>query len=192
MNLNDLRINPEWTLFLDRDGVINRRLVNDYVKTWDEFEFLPGVPEALRLLSGCFKKILVVTNQQGIGKGIVLMEAVRNIHALMVKEIQRTGGRIDGIYLSPYLEREAHPFRKPDTGMALAAKNDHPCLDFARSVMVGDSESDMEFGRRMGMVTVFIGEKSDFSMEKKKPYDFLFKDLLTFAGALIKDPEKNH
>ena len=71
MNLQDLKIDRGWTLFLDRDGVINRRIVDDYVKSWDQFKFLPGVPDAIKRLAGVFGRIIVVSNQQGIGIGLM-------------------------------------------------------------------------------------------------------------------------
>lgn len=158
MHLKDLSLNKEWTLFLDRDGVINKRLVGDYVKTPDEFVFIEGVPEALAALSNVFGRIFVVTNQQGIGKGLMSEEDLRIIHDLMVKRIEEEGGFISKIYHCPELKKHNSPFRKPNTGMAEQAKRDFPEIDFSMSVMVGDSQADMEFGRRMGMKNIYIGD----------------------------------
>jgi histidinol-phosphate phosphatase family protein len=181
MSLKDLNINKNWTLFLDRDGVINKRIENDYVKHWIEFEFLEGTLEALKNLNGVFGKILVVTNQQGIGKGLYKTEDLELIHKNMIYELSYLGGRIDKVYFSPYLAAENHPTRKPLTGMGLQAKKDFPEIDFTRSVMVGDSMSDMEFGRTLGMKTVFIsGEKKQHAL-----IDFNFTSLLEFSKELI-------
>jgi histidinol-phosphate phosphatase family protein len=159
MTLKDLNIDKTWTLFLDRDGVINKKLENDYVKHWMEFEFLDGAFDALKYFSGLFGRIVVVTNQQGIGKRIYRLEDLEIIHKNMLYEIAYHGGRIDKVYFSPHLTAENHPDRKPGIGMALNAKSDFPEIDFSKSIIIGDSMSDMEFGRTAGMTTVFISEK---------------------------------
>ena len=158
MHLMDLSLNKDWTLFLDRDGVVNKRLIADYVKTPEEFVFIKGVPEALAALSGIFGRIFIVTNQQGIGKGLMTEEDLRIIHDRMVRSIERKGGFISKIYHCPELKKHNSPFRKPNTGMAEQAKLDFPEIDFSMSIMVGDSQADMEFGRRMGMKNVYVGE----------------------------------
>lgn len=150
------QINKSWTLFLDRDGVINRRPVDDYVKSWDEFEFLPGVLEAIKILSAVFGRIIVVTNQQGIGKGLMTVEGLATIHQKMISEIEKNGGRVDAVYFCPNLKGENENCRKPGTAMAELAKKDFPEIDFRKSIMAGDMESDMFFGKNAGMKTVFI------------------------------------
>lgn len=158
MILRDLNINKNWTLFLDRDGVINKRLVDEYVKKWVEFEFIDGVFGALKYFNGVFGKIVVVTNQQGIGKRLYRVEDLELIHGNMLYEVKYHGGRIDKVYFSPHLASEQHPTRKPGIGMALQAKKDFPEIDFSKSLMVGDSMSDMQFGKTAGMKTAFISE----------------------------------
>jgi histidinol-phosphate phosphatase family protein len=159
MTLLDLNINKDWTLFLDRDGVINKKLENDYVKHWIEFEFLDGSLDALKYLNGVFGHIIVVTNQQGIGKRIYRTEDLELIHKNMQYEIVFHGGRIDKVYFSPHLAAENHPSRKPGIGMAIQAKEEFPQINFEKSMMVGDSMSDMAFGRKAGMKTVFISDQ---------------------------------
>jgi histidinol-phosphate phosphatase family protein len=177
MILKDLNIDKSWTLFLDRDGVINKKLDNDYVKHWIEFEFLEGVFEALKKLNSVFGTIVVVTNQQGIGKKLYRTEDLNLIHKNMLYEIEFYGGRIDKVYFSPYLEAEKHPTRKPGTGMALMAQKDHPEIDFSKSIIVGDSLSDMELGRALGMKTVYISET-----KKQDPkIDYHFTSLKEFS-----------
>ena len=186
MSLKDLNINRHWTLFLDRDGIINRLLIEDYVKCWDDFEFLPGVLEALPVLKRLFGKLIIVSNQQGIGKGIVDQDAVEEVHRRMLKAIRKAGGDIHGIYFCPNIESDQHPCRKPGTGMAFQAQKDFPRIEFSRSVMAGDTESDMEFGRRLGMVNVLIaGELQSSSMDRAL-YDYLYPDLLSFTGEMKK------
>ncbi len=177
MNLKSLNINKDWTLFLDRDGVINKKLENDYVKHWIEFEFIEGTLDALKILNTIFGNIVVVTNQQGIGKGIYRTEDLELIHKNMLYEVDYLGGRIDKVYFSPYLSSQNHPTRKPGIGMAMAAKNDFPAIDFNKSIIVGDSLSDMEFGRNAGMKTVFISEEKNNNIK----IDFNFKSLIEFT-----------
>ena len=185
MTLNDLMIDPTWTLFLDRDGVINTRILGGYVKNWSQFEFIHGVPEALKILSTKFSRIIVVSNQQGIGKGLMTTEELDSLHREMIAGIVRNGGRIDRVYHSPFLEKEGSVIRKPNIGMALMARKDFRGVNFKRSVMVGDSISDMVFGKRLKMVNVFISEDIRQIRKNFRLVDFSFPDLLTFATELI-------
>lgn len=180
MTLKNLNIDKSWTLFLDRDGVINKKLENDYVKHWIQFEFLENVLIALKTFNAVFGKIVVVTNQQGIGKGYYKTEDLELIHKNMLYELAYGGGRIDKIYFSPYLDSQKHPTRKPGIGMGLEAKKDFPEIDFSKSIIVGDSMSDMEFGRALGMKTIFISE------ERKQDHriDFNYVSLMELADAL--------
>lgn len=180
MTLKNLPIDKSWTLFLDRDGVINRKLDDDYVKHWIEFEFLDGVFEALKQLDAIFGTIVIVTNQQCIDKGIITTDDLDLIHRNMLYEITYLKGRVDKVYFSPYLHAENHPTRKPGIGMALQAKKDFPAIDFSRSVIVGDSLSDMEFGRNAGMKTVYVSDLD----KKDDRIDFRVSSLLEFAHAL--------
>lgn len=184
MTLKNLNIDKSWTLFLDRDGVINKKLDNDYVKHWIEFEFIDGAIDAIRFLSDTFGRIVIVTNQQGIGKKLYRLEDLEIIHKNMMYEIGYHGGRIDKVYFSPYLAAENHPTRKPGIGMALAAQKDFPEIDFKKSIIVGDSISDMEFGRTAGMVTIYISE----DIRNDPRIDFNFRSLndliITMQNAL--------
>lgn len=186
MSLSNLNIDRGWTLFLDRDGIINRLRVDDYVKSWDEFEFLPGVLKAIPVLNALFERLIIITNQQGIGKGVVKQSAVEEVHKKMLKMILKAGGKIHGIYVCPYLEREHHPCRKPDTGMALQAKSDFPRIDFKRSIMLGDSVSDMELGRRLGMINILIVNNIQNTIINKNLYDFTYPDLFSFSEEIKK------
>ena len=100
--------------------------------------------------SGRFRRILVVTNQRGVGKGIMSLDDLNRIHDRMIEEIERHGGRIDRVYFCTALSPD-DPNRKPQTGMAQQARIDFPDIDFARSLMIGDSESDRQFARNAGM-----------------------------------------
>ncbi|MEO1518385.1 MAG: HAD-IIIA family hydrolase [Bacteroidota bacterium] len=145
------------TLFLDRDGVINRRLPGRYVRSWSQFEFLPGVLEALCQLRPLFQRMVVVTNQLGVHKGLITAEDVRDVHRQMSAAIEQAGAVIDGIYFCP----DRSDCRKPASGMALSAQREFPEVDFRHSIMIGDSVSDMQFGQALGMYTVLIPSKEE-------------------------------
>ena len=138
------------TLFLDRDGVINRWLPGDYVRTWDQFDFLPGILESLRKWAGRFQRVIIVSNQRGVGKGKMSQEELEAVHTRMLAEIEAAGGRIDAIYTCSELEKD-HPMRKPQTGMFLAACRDFPDIAPERSLMLGDSDYDRAFAANCGM-----------------------------------------
>lgn len=183
MNFDPLPTNKSWSLFLDRDGVINRRLPDAYVRNWEEFRFIEGVPEALALLGRHFGHLIVVTNQQGIGKKLMSVQDMEAVHRRMRQEIESAGGRIDAIYHCPGLAEEDPPCRKPNTGMARQAKRDFPEINFQHSVMVGDSLSDMEFGARLEMINVLIETKRE-ALEKLQHGHFPFKIHYRFGSLL--------
>jgi len=141
------------TLFLDRDGVVNRWLPGDYVKTWEQFAFLPGILECLAKWARKFRRIVLVTNQRGAGKGKMTREALDAIQGKMMDVIHAAGGRIDAVYVCTEVD-EGHPMRKPQTGMFEQACRDYPDIDPARSLMLGDSESDRAFAVNCGMAFV--------------------------------------
>lgn len=168
------------TLFLDRDGVINRQRPGDYVKCPDELEFLPGALEALRLLAGTFPRIVIVTNQRGVGQGAMTQAALDAVHAAMLHTIEQAGGRIDRIYCCTAVE-PSDPMRKPNPGMALRACEENPAIRLPESVMAGDSVSDLLFARRCGMYSVFIDSKVEKETVNPELYDARYPDLLAFA-----------
>lgn len=181
--LNLKHITHSWTLFLDRDGVINHEKHNDYIHTWDEFVFYDGVKEAFSVFAKKFARILIVTNQKGIGKGVTLLENVQIIHANMQSEIEAAGGRVDKVYFCPDVD-ENSPNRKPNAGMGLEAKNDFPEIDFTKSIMVGNTLGDMGFGRKLGMYTVFLPTTRPEVNAQDERIDLIFPTLLDFANAL--------
>lgn len=152
---------PFHTLFLDRDGVINERLPGDYVAQWSDFQFTPQALDALAFFATHFRHIIVVTNQQGIGKGQMSEAQLAEIHQKMVEEIQKAGGRIDAIYHCPDLSSVPSNCRKPAPTMAHKAQEDFPAINFQESIMVGDSVSDIEFGQNLDIYTVLITGKND-------------------------------
>jgi D-glycero-alpha-D-manno-heptose 1-phosphate guanylyltransferase len=114
-------IDQNWSLFLDRDGVLNDEVVGKYILNWNEFHFSNGVLDALKMLSKKFKRIVVVSNQRGVGKSLMSEQDLEAIHNEMLKEVEENGGRIDKIYYCTETS-DKHPDRKPNPGMALQAK----------------------------------------------------------------------
>jgi D-glycero-D-manno-heptose 1,7-bisphosphate phosphatase len=172
-----------WTLFLDRDGVINFEQHNDYVKKWAEFKFYEESLLALPILANKFKTIVITTNQKGVGKKLMTETDLTMIHQNMVLEIIQIGGRIDHIFYCTDLDNASYN-RKPQPGMAFQAKDKFPSIDFSKSIMVGNRTSDMEFGRNAGLHTVFLATTHPETAFPNHLIDYRFNHLLEFAEAL--------
>jgi len=178
------QIDKSWALFVDRDGVINTRIIKGYVKSIEEFVFLPKTIKSFEIFNNIFGKIIVVTNQQGVGKGIMSVEQLHNIHNFMKNEVELNNGRIDKIYYCTDLHDSGSFYRKPEIGMALKAKKNYNEISFKKSIMVGDSVSDMIFGKKLRMKTVLISEDFDLVKKYSKLIDFVFPTLFDFAKYL--------
>ena len=176
-----ITIDSSWTLFLDRDGVINVEKENDYIRNVAEFQFLEGVELAVAKLSQVFGRIVVVTNQKGIGKGLMTETDLSSIHQKMTSEIVKAGGRIDQVYFCPDKDPESS-CRKPNIGMAIQAKKDFCEIDFNRSLMVGNTLSDMQFGRSCGMRTIFVLSAKPVPELPHPAIDELYPSLAAFAN----------
>jgi D-glycero-D-manno-heptose 1,7-bisphosphate phosphatase len=149
------------TIFLDRDGVINRKRDDDYVKRWSEFEFLPRVQEALQLLTQAGARLIIVTNQRGIARGWMTEADLHDIHARMQTELEAAGARIAAIYYCPH-DKDQCDCRKPGVGLFLQAQRDFPDLEFAKAVLIGDSASDMEAGAKLGCRHILLGDDAAY------------------------------
>jgi len=156
------------TLFLDRDGVINKKLEQRYVTNFDEFVFVKNSDIAIRKLHKIFKRILVVTNQQGIGKGIMTEDDLNLLHLQMQRKLSVDFDLIDKIYFCPCLEVDNCNCRKPKTGMLENAKLDFPDMKIEDSFLVGDSDSDIIAGKKFGLSTIKVS--SEFTL-----FDWLTK-----------------
>ena len=183
MNWQDLKT-KQWTLFLDRDGTHNRNIEGDYVRSPEQFIWLPGALEALHIFSGIFWKIILLTNQQGIGKGLMTTQDLDQIHAKMIEGIKKSGGRMDAIYVCQHLVSDDCDCRKPKTGLALRAQQDFPTIDFTRSIMIGDKPSDIELGKKIGAITVFLRSGTPLRKESELSPDFAENDLQAFAKTI--------
>ena len=146
-------------VFLDRDGVINRKPPEgQYVTRWDEMQLLPGVPEAIFLLTGAGYSVFVVSNQRGVAKGVLTQDELESIHQRMCQELEEAGAVITKVYYCPHEEQPPCGCRKPSPGMLLTAAQSHD-LDLASSWMIGDSDIDIEAGRNAGCKTVRIVQR---------------------------------
>lgn len=175
-------IDHSWALLLDRDGVINVEKDNDYILHWNEFHFYPYSLDALAILAKIFPTICVVTNQKGVGKGIMTIDSLTEIHTNMIASIHHAGGRIDKIYYCTDVENDS-PNRKPQPGMAFQAKKDFPAIDFSKTIMVGNRPSDMRFGRNAGVYTVYLNTTHPETAVPHPDIDLRFENLLAFAQA---------
>jgi D-glycero-D-manno-heptose 1,7-bisphosphate phosphatase len=141
-------------VFLDRDGVLNENRA-DYVRTWAQVEFLPGVFAAMRRLAGSPFAVVIVTNQSAVGRGLMTVAGLAAINQGIVRQVQQAGGRIDAVYACPHRPDEDCPCRKPRPGMLLQAAWDLG-IDLERSYLVGDARSDMEAGLAAGCQPVMV------------------------------------
>lgn len=175
------KIDATWTLFIDRDGVINKRIPNDYVVVWEQFVFHDGVLEAFCLFNQLFGHIFIITNQQGIAKGLMTEIDLAILHHKMLTAIEEAGGRVDRIYHCPSLSTDNDPLRKPLPGMGLLAKKDYPSVDFSKAIMLGDTKGDMGFGRNLGIITALVSENGTFEEVDSELVDYRFKGVQAFV-----------
>lgn len=155
------------TVFLDRDGVINRKMPEgQYVTAWQHFHLLPGVPEAILKLNQAGLRVLVVTNQRGIALGLYGPSDVDHIHIELNERLAQAGAHIDGFYFCPHDKRECN-CRKPLPGLFEQAQKDFPDIQAETSLIIGDSLSDIEFGCGLGMRTIFIEGDEDARRHQK-------------------------
>ncbi len=177
------KIDKSWTLFIDRDGVINHEKEGDYIRNRDEFVFYEGVKEAMAGLARRFGNIIIISNQRGVGRGLMSEDELRDIHVYMQEELEAAGGRIDGIFYCTSTDPK-HPDRKPNPGMAYHAKMTHPSIDFSRSVMIGNKPSDMLFARNAGMYSVFLATTHPGTEFPHPDIDLRFDSLPDFVNHL--------
>lgn len=154
-------LSPKKVVFLDRDGVINKRPPKaDYVRTWNDFQFLPGSIEAVITLNSKGYKVFVISNQPGIARGMVSEKNLSIIHKNMQKEFKKQGAKIDGIYFCPHGWDEGCDCRKPKPGLLLQASREH-LIDLTKTILIGDDERDIEAGETVGCKSYLADERND-------------------------------
>jgi len=191
-------IDASWTLFLDRDGVINEDHVGGYTLSIDEFILCEGAKEAMVQFARQFGRIVICTNQRCIGRGLLTEQGLRDIHAYLLELITPDGGRIDHFYYAKELS-DSDPLRKPNPGMAIQARKDFPEIDLNKSIMVGNNFSDMEFAINAGIAyKVFLHTtiQERPTREGKATSDLNFQSLKDFADSIkdntITKPAQNY
>jgi D-glycero-D-manno-heptose 1,7-bisphosphate phosphatase len=153
------------TVFLDRDGVLNEKLPEGkYVTRWSEFRLFAGVEDAIARLNRAEKLVLVVSNQRGVALGHSSVADVNAIHAALQQHLAAHNAHIDEFFICPHDKNQCN-CRKPLPGLFEQAAHRFPQIRAERSVMIGDALSDIEFGSRLGLATVFI----DCASEDQKP-----------------------
>lgn len=171
-------IKPQKTIFLDRDGVINKCASRHcYISQWKDFEFLPGAIEGIRSLNKAGYLILLISNQRGIARGLYTLNEVERLHQKMCEQLTINGAHIDGIYVCPHDDGECN-CRKPDIGLFHQAEKEW-MIDKERSWCIGDFKSDIEAGIRYGISNILIGSKEN---EFGQKYTF---DSLEEAGIFL-------
>jgi len=140
---------PQPCVFLDRDGVINKKIEGDYVRNWSQFEFLPNIIDWIRLFQALDHLVIVVTNQRGVALGHMTLEDVNQIHEKMLEALEMRGAYIDDIFVCPH-EENSCDCRKPKPGLVLEAQEKYD-IDLSESLLIGDSDSDEQLARKCGL-----------------------------------------
>jgi D-glycero-D-manno-heptose 1,7-bisphosphate phosphatase len=144
------------TIFLDRDGVINQiRPQGDYVKSWEEFRFLPGACGAIAQLTRARFRLLVVTNQACVGKGIVSWATEQEIHERMMQDIERAGGKIEAVLCCPHVKDDRCGCRKPAPGLLQRAHDEYG-VDLRQALLVGDTLTDVQTAAAVGIPAIMV------------------------------------
>ena len=169
-------------VFLDRDGTIARDV--HYCRRVEDFELLPTVPEAIRLLNTNSLKVVVITNQSGIARGYFTEEILAQIHDRMKQELAKDGAWVDAIYYCPHHPDDGCECRKPKTGLFLQAARELD-IDLSRSFVVGDMQMDIDAGRALGSKTVLVTTGPQGGIVD--PPDYTAGSLLEAAKWILKE-----
>lgn len=154
-------------VFLDRDGIVNVRVFDGYVESWDAFQMLPEFPELLRKVAALGYVAIVITNQRGVARGIMTRESVDDIHANLKATLEQDYGLdLLDVMVCPH-EKDSCTCRKPQPKMILDAAAKHG-IDLAASWMIGDTESDVEAGRRAGCRTILVSDELDDTVANER------------------------
>jgi D-glycero-D-manno-heptose 1,7-bisphosphate phosphatase len=151
------------TLFLDRDGIFNEKIENGYVLQIDDIKITDGIADFLKLAKGYFKRIVVITNQRCVGRGMLPMVDLININNTINL---MTGSMVDKFYICPHLDEDDCDCRKPKDGLFKQVAADFE-VDFQNSWMIGDSETDLIPAKKLGIFTVFISTKDSVFADEK-------------------------
>lgn len=168
----------DYTLFVDRDGVLNQYIVNDYARKPEDLVLVPGIIDSLKTAKRLFKHVILVTNQQGVGKELMTDSDLENVHLKIYNNLKNNGlNWFDAAFYAPYLKTENHNWRKPNNGMLLQGKNYFPNVDWHKSIMVGDSLSDMKLADSLDLIKVRI-KNPQFNFDNQDFYFLSFADFI--------------
>ncbi|MGB2601816.1 MAG: HAD-IIIA family hydrolase [Candidatus Omnitrophota bacterium] len=183
-------------VFIDRDGVINKDGMGwteyGYVTRWEDFNFIPGVLEALKELTEAGYDNVVISNQKCVGKGIMSEQDLEDLTDNLLKAVEKSGGKIRKTYYCLHLDKDNCNCRKPKEGLFLKAQEELGIRTFEGKFFIGDSQRDMQAGKKVGLNTIFVlsgkSSREDAGKWEYKP-DYICKDLLE-AARLIRSLEK--
>ena len=168
-----MNLKRDRALFLDRDGVIN--IDKEYLYKKEDFEFIDGIFELIKIYQDSGYKIIVVTNQSGIGRGYYTQDDYMRLTEYMIDEFKKRDIRIDGVYHCPHTPEDRCSCRKPRSGMFMAAKRDFK-LDMKNSVMIGDKDSDMKAAKNAKVgERIFLSSDQSRSLDASKRVKDLFE-----------------
>lgn len=182
-------------VFLDRDGTIN--VEKDYLYKVEDFEFIPGAPEAIRAFKNAGYLVIVVTNQSGVARGYYSLEDVNKLHDYIQGELAKHGAVIDAFYVCPHHPKDGRgdyvrkcECRKGEPGMLLQAATEH-AIDLGQSYMIGDKLADIEAGVTAGcqviMVRTGYGEQESLRLTHEHGAVYLSDDLLNASRYILRD-----
>lgn len=175
-------------VFLDRDGIINKKPPEgEYLTSPRKLRLLKNVAQAIKKLNELKFLVIIVTNQRGIARGMMTENDLKEIHSKMLKRLTLQGARIDAIYYCPH-EINTCSCRKPDIGLFLQAKSDFPDIDFSQSFVIGDTDKDIIAGQRLGCKTILI--KSNQNDTPTPPADFFARNLWEAVSKIIANVNK--
>ncbi|MDG2454573.1 MAG: HAD-IIIA family hydrolase [Bacteroidia bacterium] len=169
-----------YTLFLDRDGVLNEPIVDDYARQPSDLILVSELANSIEALLVQFKRVILVTNQQGVGRKVMSDIDLEDVHLKMYNHLKNRDVQwFDAAFFAPYLKTENHTWRKPNNGMLHKARAYFPDIDWKKSIMVGDSPGDMQLADSLGIIKVRIANPQ-FSFDNQ---DFKFDTVADFVAA---------
>lgn len=167
-------------LFLDRDGVIIENRPN-YIRSWSDVEIYPQALTALAKIRNSPYKIVIITNQSAVGRGLMTIERANKINRKLVAEVEKMGGRIDGVYMCPHGPDEGCPCRKPQPGLLFRAADDQN-LDLVRSIMIGDAISDIVAAASAGLSNLILVQTGRGTIQANLPEVQELPDFLVYKN----------
>lgn len=172
--------------FLDRDGVLNVER-KDYVKSWDEFQWLPGAQESVAFLNSNHIPVYIISNQSAVCRGIISIDMLHTIHRALQNELQKKGAHIDGIYVCPHAPEMRCACRKPEPGLFLQAAKEHH-ITLSDAWFIGDSKTDLLAGKRAGTHVILIRtNQNNIDSNDELAADYTCNSLAEAVDFLIKN-----